>query len=284
MAETDELFFVDSILGDNLTLDKGNYNKMVRKWLVKWDDGDITNEPKKNIEHLDIFKQYEANKRFVNKKQYSIQEMLHEAKQIHPSNKDVVFGYIRQSTDQNVPMMIKYLSLVYWNYNYDHFESAHRSIDIYHGTQAVRTSGNSYKTAFLSNKVSFGTHIWTFKLNRFASFNNIGIWNTKNKQKFHNSLTYDTCFGNNSWKWRESGTQDKRENGSVYRTRVVDDDIVEMKVDMDRLTIGYKLNGVNILGEGMVWGFKEAGTYQAAITLDNETDISLISYKNICKR
>eukprot|EP01084_Bolivina_argentea_P029199 54191_1 len=283
MAETDELFFVDSILGDNLTLDKGNYNKMVRKWLVKWDDGDITNEPKKNIEHLDIFKQYEANKRFVNKKQYSIQEMLHEAKQIHPSNKDVVFGYIRQSTDQNVPMMIKYLSLVYWNYNYDHFESAHKSINIYHGTQAVRVSGISDKTAFLSHKVSFGIHIWTFKINRFGLFNSIGIWNTKNEKKFHTNLTHCKDFGNDSWKIEKSGTQDTGQDGYVYRIIVVDGDIVEMKVDMDRLAFGYTLNGVNILAAGMVYVIKEAGTYQAAITLEKENDISLISYKRIYK-
>merc|ERR1712154_583050 len=117
----------------------------------------------------------------------------------------VVFGFIKNSTKKNIPMMVKYLSSLYSSFDYDEFEIAHKSIQI-DGKCATRIGRNGYKSAFLANKVDFGIHRWRFQIIKHGFIDSIGIWNAKRKpDKLHLGLssqreyTYSAIFGNNSY-------------------------------------------------------------------------------------
>ena len=91
--------------------------------------------------------------------------------QIPQRNKDLTFGYVKEYEKKNkheIPNMIAYLCLIYWNGNKDTFdpENKHPSIKINGNSVELRNSDtprlSRVYNCYLENIVNKGTNIYSF--------------------------------------------------------------------------------------------------------------------------
>ena len=131
--------------------------------------------------------------------------------------------------------------------------------------------------AFLLKLISSGVHKWKFyltKVNQVGSGMTIGIWNTKYIPDVGECLygMYEKCYA-----WMVTGQHlncgwDRYGNGKPK-----DGDIIEMVLDLDKGTVQYFHNDVDL---GIAYRNIAQKPYRAAVSMFHEEDcIELIEYQ-----
>ena len=121
--------------------------------------------------------------------------------QIHPRNRDLAFGYVRNCENQNkasIPEMIKYLCLLFLNSNKDKFDpdNTSKSLRIEHNSVSQTDCAHREYAVntFLFNEVTKRVHVWKFKCNYSGDrpqFDQIGIWKVNSGHLVINS---ESCY------------------------------------------------------------------------------------------
>ena len=211
---------------------------------------------------------------------------------IPQTNKDFVFGYIRELFKQcngyNLPQLIKYLCLLFWNDIIDEWDpqNKHSSIIIDNIQNSVKMKSDykyRYKSAYLSKTVSSGTHIWTFKYIIKATISSIGIHKTNAKLTIARDMTNNKndakavlIFGGS----KKKGICKDR-NGRIFGFECGGVETVKMKVDFKTLTLLYSIDTLNG-GDFIEVTNIEKTEYRVGVTLRESNDeISVISYQHI---
>ena len=207
--------------------------------------------------------------------------------QIPQRNKDLAFGFVKESEKTNkssVPEMIKYLCLIYLNQNKDKFDhnSSHKDILI-EGSSIKKNGITGESSCLLTNIVTTGIHIWTFKVNEFCKADMIGIRKNdlnSEKQNLDRWVCDDNerirlggygCFG-----WGE--IRGKKHYFKSYGESWNVGDIIEMRVDLNDLSLSYRVNNND---NGKAFDI-EPGKYRAGVTLYGScSSYCLISYQHI---
>lgn len=229
--------------------------------------------------------------------------------QIPQRNKDATFGYVKeceQNYHQIVPSMIKYLILVYFNQNRDGFDDKHTHSKMQIDGNLVKLhmstgmGSNMNVNSYLQNVVSEGIHIWIFKPDNVNVCDVIGISNVE-----IGSLTLDgniddevdssnNCVAGYAFilgGLRKLGKEymiNNLNSYSGYAQECDADDIIQMKLDFNNLSLSYKINEIDY---GKAFDIKR-GSYRAAVGVydDNKkgsyrnavgVSIQLISYQHI---
>ena len=199
--------------------------------------------------------------------------------QIPQRNKDLAFGFVKDCEKLNkssIPDMIKYLCLIYINQNKDKFdgESTHQTINI-QGNCIKKANSKMVGVAssLLTNIVSTGIHIWTFKANESNSCDDIiGIRKSNaDSRKEHLQLSLDNGgdgsvnsvgYGLNLIR-RLTNPADNGRWGKSYGQRWDSGDVIEMKLNFNDLSLSYKINEKDY---GKAFTI-ESDKYRAAVTL-----------------
>ena len=208
--------------------------------------------------------------------------------EIPQRNKDLTFGYVKECEKKNkstIPSMIKYLCLIYLNQNKDGFDVKFSHKDIKIDGDLIKAVGIGRRcTTCLTNIINSGTHIWRFKCYELSECPDlIGI--AKFMELDDKFSGYFDCalFKSTGYGWTSHG----RLSDSIYCWGVpygkaedgwAKGDIIEMKVDFNRLELSYKVNQVDY---GKAFDI-EKGEYKAALTLyDQDGSYELVSYQYI---
>ena len=211
--------------------------------------------------------------------------------QIPQRNKDLAFGYVNKSEKANkstIPSMIKYLCLVYLNQNKDEFDEENTHKDIKIDGNTVKALKCGIKCTYLRNLVSTGVHQWRFKCGCTTEYplgDIIGIIRINDK-----SLPLDVYF--DCAKKRISayafgvagkvvGDGIESTHGNIYGGKCEINDIIEMTLDFNELTLSYKINQIDY---GKAFDIIP-GEYRAAMTFfptyPPNSCYTLISYQHI---
>lgn len=207
-------------------------------------------------------------------------------KSIHRNNKLLVFGFIREHdkvTNQNTPQLANYLCLLFMVETDDQWSTdskcKHHSIKI-NGKTAKRMTEYGYKSAYLSNRVSSGIHIWTFKYVNIGYYDKIGIHSTTDKLTVGFDLdsghdAYAFAFGGGSLKEREILRYGSGGGIAGYYNR--NGDIIEMTLNFNQLSLSYRVNEVYCFRKSI-----KKGTYVAGMTFsDKDVEVELMSYQRV---
>ena len=216
-------------------------------------------------------------------------------KQITQQNKDLAFGYLREKESENrsnYPQLIKYLALIYSNAQ-DQFDpnATHKSLEVHGNCVMSKTRGNAFN-AYLKNIVSDGIHIWKFKCHgdRLDDYACIGIVMARYDQgnveanvtqSIDNFKGDGTCTG---YQISMDGNKTNPENTDIwsydpeFEPRIQDGDIVEMRLDLNKLMLTFKVNDKIKVEIADI----ENISYRAAISVfKNDTGFTLLSYQDI---
>eukprot|EP01084_Bolivina_argentea_P104281 186736_1 len=206
---------------------------------------------------------------------------------VHQNNKDLVLGYIKEllkSNIENIPQLINYLCLLFLNETKDEWEpkNTHHSITINKNDNSViRKSCHGYKSAYLSNIISCGIHIWKFKFIQKGYNDCIGI----HKENKKLTVSFDMCFRGKGYASSFSATLPvkidplfRKDIRTMFVYKQVNVEIIEMKVDLKRLTVSYSIDGGNYFKAFNI----DKGKYRAGVTLSTKhSQASLLSYQHI---
>ena len=201
-------------------------------------------------------------------------------KEIPQRKKDLLFGYVRNCEKEikqnNVPMVIKYLCLGFWNVVGDEFDekSTNSKISIFkdgiNGINSIKLSdGDGSRknvNSYLLNVMSSGIHIWTFKQSKYNDFDMIGIVNVK---EHGSSLNLEGGFGNAC----DYALSLSSANGCE------DDHTIEMTLNMTNPSLRWRINDDDVREIAI-----EKGEYRAAVSLyhdGGECVVTLLSYRHI---
>ncbi len=146
----------------------------------------------------------------------------------------------------------------------------------------IHKKGDGQSSAFLTNVVSEGVHIWKFKANHLTkgNWNPLGIWKINSGTPIINGKWI--AKANNGYAYR-IGAQNKINpadcggaNGGKYGVFCKTNDIIEMIVDFNEKSLSYNVNDVEF---GKAFDI-EATEYRAAFNCHyNANSITLISYE-----
>ena len=203
-------------------------------------------------------------------------------KNIPQRNKDLAFGYVKECEKQNksiIPSMIKYLCLIYLNQSKDGFDPKNTDTDIQIKDNGFLSTKWSLSTTLLINIANSGTHIWKFKC-----YDNGAVADLIGILKYSVKLASDDLKGyfdiHNGYGYTSNGTLTNPVNRKMWGKEYGDgwskEDIVEMKVDFNKLELSYKVNETN---HGKAFDIDDAN-YKAALTLCSGT-YQLVSYQHI---
>eukprot|EP01084_Bolivina_argentea_P135069 238069_1 len=206
---------------------------------------------------------------------------------IPSNNKNLVFGYIRQSYSGIIPQLIKYLCLLFWNETIDKwdYKNKHKSIIINNNT-IKRMTGHGYKSCYLSKIVHSGQHIWTFKFGNNSSWlSTIGIHKCNTKLTVSYAVNQYRLKGIGlilfSWNAQTKSKLCKRHDGTIYAIECSPVKILKMKVDFNTLTLSYSIDSFNKGAYFKANNIKKT-EYRAGVTLAGKNnEISLILYQHI---
>ena len=229
--------------------------------------------------------QYQLNLRspLQNKQEKTMALKRSNLEQIPQRNKDLAFGYVKENEKSNkwtIPSMIKYLCLIYLNQNRDEFDPKNTNEKIKIDGLTITALGTNTIATYLRNVVSEGCHIWRFKCGSKSDWtigDKIGIISN------HAPIALDHYFqqfGVQSYGFAVAG---KLIGGSAYGRRCEIDDVIEMSVNFNDLTLSYKINDCDY---GKAFDI-EAGEYRATISLfapiwsHPNSCYTLISYQHI---
>ena len=206
--------------------------------------------------------------------------------QIPQRNKDLAFGYVKQNENANkstIPDMIKYLCLIYLNQNKDEFDAENTNGNIKINGNTVIGSGWNAMCTYLRNIVSDGVHVWRFKFGFETNYyvgDMIGIISNDEELTLY-SYFNGSGSGSDAYGFAVAGRLTNRQ-GKEYGRKCKINDIIEMQVDFNELTLSYKINQTDY---GKAFDIKP-GEYRAAITLylfsgSEKNCYTLMSYQHI---
>ena len=210
--------------------------------------------------------------------------------EIPTRNRDLAFGYVKECERRNkstVPSMIKYLCLIYLNQNKDSFDpnNTHKDIKINADGDELQTKGgNDHFTICLRNITCSGINIWKFKCKKRSCDDSIGITKAEASADDLSYLDYEgeTQIGYAfAAEGRITNPKDCYSWGDEYGNGWEEGDIIEMRVDFNKLELTYK---VNETPHGKAFDI-DHGEYKAALSVypDTSYDASyqLLSYQHI---
>eukprot|EP00483_Globobulimina_turgida_P013447 UN13471 len=173
--------------------------------------------------------------------------------------RDTVFGFVRQfekelAIKQTVPDLIHHLCLLYYYENDDKWDTNNLQTDRYaiaiNQNVITKTGGNGrWRTVFLSKIVDNGKYEWSFKIKKYAGYNNVmfGIWNNSYDPKaiWNKRLS---AIGNRAYAFYSSRSyaelrqHEQDEYGPNYGISLVEGDIITMNIDLDALFLSFNIN------------------------------------------
>ena len=212
--------------------------------------------------------------------------------QIPLRNKDLTFGYVNECEKKNkqtIPSMIKYLCLVFFNQNKDGF-------DIKHTHSEIKIDGNHVRmideedippeteakmmNSYLENIVSDGIHIWKFKCKKSGYYDKIGIRNIESESLPLEDKFYVAISGHSFQAYEFAGDYFSDADDKIIE-QPENNDIVEMKLDFNELSLKLFIEGVHFDECDIKHGHYRAaiGFYPYLASWAHE--IKLISYQHI---
>ena len=221
---------------------------------------------------------------------------------IPQSIKDLVSGFIRDSTKELINDDIISICLLFADPNKDDFNQqlSHHKLTIDNNESIMKLSdgyiARSTYNGYLNNIVSKGKHYWRFKCidlkcNQYAMRSLIGIFNTKYEHKdtswYGFVCTEDDsiqiCTGyaittdGYSWMVTDEGKLQSK-TLKLPRSGIEKDDIIEIKLDLIELTLSFIINGWDRGNKNKVFDIKH-GEYRAALTMGVKGDaFQLVTY------
>eukprot|EP01084_Bolivina_argentea_P082877 150058_1 len=205
-------------------------------------------------------------------------------------NKDLVFGFMRKkehewNNDILIPQLMRYLSLLYFNPNKDEFDVKYTHPNIEQNNYCITNKDVFLNpTSYLTNIVNKRKHIWRFKINEYDEEIAIGIHNSKFERGrlgcyFDNTIQDEsktpTGYGI-SLDGRMTNANNPTEWGQRTQIICLEDDIIEMILDFNELTLSYKVNDRQY---NSVFDIIE-GKYRASVTLCRLSSVTLLSYQD----
>ena len=209
-------------------------------------------------------------------------------KDVDDRSRKITLGYIRRierliSSNHAIPMDIKNLCLIYYfiKEKWDK-KLKHPSIMIDGDSVFNKHAQNS---AFLSNIVDKGIAVWTIRFDQIGTGRNwrtFGIRKVNTMKIDHNDFTY--------FEKREKGFSyiyDRGQLSSItncgcygdnYGTKCEVGDVIQMTLNMNDLTLSYQVNGKDY---GKAFENIENTAYRAAVTMENDTKVTLVKYEQI---
>ena len=226
-------------------------------------------------------------------------------KEIPQRNKDLAFGYLRgneKKNKSNYPQLIKYLVLIYSNQQ-DRFDpkATHKHLNIDGNCVTdTRISDRSnpyaaitYNNCYLKNVAMEGIHIWKFKYySKYDGDDNneaqVGVWKSKygDPRAEDGATLIDNTTKDNKTCTEYVITMDGRRttphnpeywNHLRYHPRPKQGDIIEMNLDLNKLTLTFKVRGEIVV----IFNDIEDTSYRAAVaTYRGQDKFELISYQD----
>ena len=207
--------------------------------------------------------------------------------EIPQRNKDLIFGFVKESEKKNktsVPEMIKYLCLIYLNQNKDMIDPKLSQDRFNVDGDMIQHNADEESNAYFTNIASTGIHIWKFKCIKMDLSDVIGIVNINLSDHPQNDYFDDyndtpegkiaTGYGFNlrGWLTHNHGW------GNNYGTLCNDNDVIEMTLNMNKLTLSFKINGT---GYGIAFNIIDS-EYRAVMYVEEQGSCySLVSYQHI---
>ena len=226
--------------------------------------------------------------------------------QIPQRNKDLAFGFVRERQKinriSNVPEMIKYLCLIYFNPNKDEFDpdQCDEKIEINGNSIIGSAEEKPTQTVYLKNIASSGVHVWKFGFTGdllHIYYNHpdlIGIFNMDYKHfsgstngyfddYYDKELNENTSLGYGfTSDGRLTDDQDSSGWGKKYGAQWKKDDTIEMRLDFNKQNLKFKVNDNDY---GIAFEIDANKKFKAAITIaprqNGRCKIDLISYQKI---
>ncbi len=198
----------------------------------------------------------------------------HTVKKIHFINKLLVIGYCRAIMNtMNIPDEIICYCCIFIFYVEAHISH----IGIYHTLDESRDVLTCHKTgwssSFIANIVTNGRHYWTFKIKSKRSKGILlGIWKST---PIDDETPINDYFwrNNNGYGYRVGCREDHNHNN--YGIKCKQNDIISMVLDMNNLSISFKVNDI---GYGILCKVDNT-TYMAAICAPYKNEsVELVSY------
>lgn len=203
-------------------------------------------------------------------------------------NQDLIFGYVKECEKKNkanIPNMIKYLCLIFFNVDRDEFDSNHKHQSVKINDNYIVYGGEKnhaqYLNCYLQNIANTGIHIWKFQCDSAFMFDRIGLRNVETEslplsgyfdmgqdQKTVVGYGYSlcgqmrNCFG----------------IGTYFNAPCKDADLIQMRLDCNKWTLEFKINdsiwrkGYDVL----------AGKYKAVVAVygtNTSRKYTLVSYQ-----
>ena len=215
-------------------------------------------------------------------------QQLKKLDRIPQRSKCLMFGYIRRIQSLfpqnvsyfNIPTSIINICILYF-YLFDTWDIQHKSAGIIVENKIIKHLKGGWDTIFLRNIVNTDKHHWKFKIIKHSgNCLMIGIWNNKYQiksdyeyigEKANISYVFDAYFARLNK--HEKYNHWRRDNS--YGRRIKPNDVVEMVLDFNNLSLSYSINDVSY---GKAHDIKK-GEYRAAVSIYAKSCIELLSYE-----
>eukprot|EP01084_Bolivina_argentea_P203089 346909_1 len=199
---------------------------------------------------------------------------LDNLKYINTATCDLVNGYIREfqallpakNTYFIIPNVINYICMIFYANTWD---VDNMSIHCELKENTVKQIDRSHSSTFLVNIIDSGRHSWKFKISfgkdRYAWSHLIGIWTV-------NPAANESQIGGGYGFVASQGVICSPGFSSVelnYGIKCKSNDIIDMCLDMDLLTLSF---GINDVDYGIAYSNITPGKYRAAVNLFAQGD------------
>lgn len=184
--------------------------------------------------------------------------------QIPESNKKLVVGYILSVLNHDLPQIIIYWCLIFFNPMVDQWDSQHIHSSIFINRLKIkRISCWSYEPVFLTNIVSMGVHVWKFRFINCAWFDCIGIASIN----LSRSINYDAL---------ESRGLKKLTYYHMFGLKeIAANDVIDMRINFASCLLTFARNN-HIISQVSI----APGKYKGAVNLFSNLEIELLQYQH----
>mmetsp|Transcript_16999 Transcript_16999/g.27108 ORF Transcript_16999/g.27108 Transcript_16999/m.27108 type:complete len:232 (+) Transcript_16999:635-1330(+) len=193
---------------------------------------------------------------------------------VEKMRKLIVEGYMRRaqrllptySVFYNIPDLVSHICALYFLMN-DRFDEDTLGVRmrLNPNTQCITQAFKGSNSAFLSNIVSSGFHMWRFKIvqcrrgGKSSQWSaTVGLWKVRKEDSDCDNLPLNTYFTNVAASARSKSYAyafgmgvliDARSgnpwSGREYGTKAKTGDVIEMYCDLDKRHIGFSVNGID---------------------------------------
>ena len=192
-------------------------------------------------------------------------------KQIPQKAHDAVFGFIKQQSQNKIcsklPTELINIILMFYHIFEEWDKNAIGEFVTINGNIVEHTgSHNKHQSAYLTNVVSSGINIWKFEATkRTFTWDLIGIWKTKSGEPSISRWFTDKM--NNGYAYvigdpRKTDPTNPGYSGGRYGIQCNDGDIIEMELNFNKLSLCFKVNGIN---QGKAFDVEDT-SYRAAVS------------------